>query len=129
MELRILLPSSVLLEEMDVQAIVAETSAGSYGLLPHRLDCATSLVPGILTYSTQAKGEVFVAVDMGVMVKTGDKVLVSVRRALVGSDLGQLRKAVESQFLTTDETETTLRKLMAKLETGFLRRFVALHHE
>jgi F-type H+-transporting ATPase subunit epsilon len=41
-----------------------------------------------------------VAVDEGVLVKTGMDVLVSVRRAIGGTDLGQLHEAVEKEFLT-----------------------------
>jgi F-type H+-transporting ATPase subunit epsilon len=37
------------------------------------------LSPGILIYETEAEGEVYVAVDEGVLVKTGLDVLVSVR--------------------------------------------------
>ena len=65
-----------------------------------------ALTPGILIYETEAEGEVYVAVDEGVLVKTGADVLVSVRRALGGADLGQLRAAVEKEFLTLDERET-----------------------
>ena len=46
------------------------------------------------------------AVDDGVLVKTGADVLVSVRRALGGTDLGQLRESVEKEFMTLDERET-----------------------
>jgi F-type H+-transporting ATPase subunit epsilon len=67
-----------------------------------------------------------VAVDGGVLVKAGPKVLVSVRRAMGGTDLGQLRAAVEKEFLSVDEREQSVRTVMAKLETGFLRRFAAL---
>ena len=45
------------------------------------------------------------AVDEGVLIKTGPDVLVSVRRAIGGTDLGQLREAVEREFLTLDEHE------------------------
>jgi len=38
---------------------------------------------------------------MKVLVKTGSDVLVSVRRALGGTDLGHLREAVEREFLTS----------------------------
>ena len=57
--------------------------------------------------------------DEGVLVKTGADVLVSVRRALAGTDLGQLREAVEQEFLTLDEHEQSVRSVMAKLETAF----------
>ncbi len=129
MQLKILLPFQVFAEKTDVLRVVAETQEGSFGLLPHRLDCVAALVPGILTYETAADGEVFVAVDEGVLVKTGAEVLVSVRRALGGADLGQLRASVESEFLTLDENEQSVRSVMAKLESGFLHRFAAFTHE
>ena len=100
-----------------------------YGLLPHRLDCVAALKPGILVYQSDADGEVYVAVDQGVIVKTGLNVLVSVRRAVRGTDLGPLRQAIEHEFLTLDETETTMRSAVAKLESGFIRRFASFQHE
>jgi F-type H+-transporting ATPase subunit epsilon len=129
MHLKVLLPFQIFAEKTNVSRIVAETREGSFGLLPHRLDCVAALTPGILTYETESDGEVFVAVDEGVLVKTGQDVLVSVRRALGGTDLGQLREAVEKQFLTLDEHEQSVRTAMAKMETGFLRRFAAFQHE
>ena len=129
MNLKVLLPFEIFAEKTGVSRIVAETREGSFGLLPHRLDCVAALAPGILIYETEAEGEVFVAVDEGVLVKTGPDVLVSVRRAMGGTDLGQLREAVEQEFLTLDEHEQNVRSVMAKLETGFLRRFANFHHE
>ena len=123
MNLKLLLPFQIFAEVSGVSRLVAETRGGSFGLLPQRLDCVAALTPGILIYETAADGEVFVAVDEGVLVKTGDQVLISVRRALRGSDLAQLREAVEQEFLTLDENEQGVRSLMAKLESGFLRRF------
>lgn len=127
-KLEILLPSQVFATRTDVLRIVAETRAGSFGLLPGRLDCVLALVPGILVYETAGQGEVCTAVDEGVLVKTGTDVLVSVRRALGGTDLRRLREAVVRQFLTQDEDEQSLRQVMAKLEAGFLRRLEGLHH-
>jgi F-type H+-transporting ATPase subunit epsilon len=129
MNLKVLLPFQVFAEKTGVSRIVAETLEGSFGLLPHRLDCIAALTPGILTYETESDGEVFVAVDEGVLVKAGPDVLVSVRRAIGGTDLGQLREAVAKEFLTLDKDEQSVRSVVAKLETGFLRRFAALQHE
>ncbi|MEO7730353.1 MAG: F0F1 ATP synthase subunit epsilon, partial [Kofleriaceae bacterium] len=116
MHLKVLVPFEVFAASTSVSRIVAETREGSFGLLPHRLDCVTALVPGILIYETDAEGEVYVAVDEGVLVKTGPDVLVSVRRAIGGSDLGQLRDRVEQEFLTLDEQAQSVRSVMAKLE-------------
>jgi F-type H+-transporting ATPase subunit epsilon len=129
MNLKVLLPFQIFTEKTGVSRIVAESREGSFGLLPHRLDCVAALVPGILIYQTESDGEVLVAVDEGVLVKTGPDVLVSVRRAIGGMDLGQLRDAVEKEFLTLDEHEQSVRLAVAKLETGFLRRFATFQHE
>jgi len=129
MNLKILLPFQVFAEKAGVSRIIAESSEGSFGLLPHRLDCVAALVPGILIYETEEDGEVYVAVDEGVLVKTGPDVLISVRHAISGDDLDQLRDSVEKEFLTLDEREQDLRTVMAKMESGLLHRLAAFHHE
>ena len=128
MQLKILLPSRIFGEIDNVTRIVAEARGGSFGILPHRLDCVAALAPGILTYATEAAGDVYVAVDEGVLVKTGAEVLVSVRHAVGGADLGQLRQAVEREFLTLDDREKSVRTAVAKLESGLIRRFAEFHH-
>src|SRR5271154_689619 len=128
MNLKVLLPFRIFAEKTGVSRIVAETREGSFGLLPHRLDCVAALAPGILIYETEAGGEVCVAVDEGVLVKSGFDVLVSVRRAIGGTDLGQLRHSVEQEFLTLNEQEQSVRSVMDKLESGFLHRFATLQH-
>jgi F-type H+-transporting ATPase subunit epsilon len=128
MNLKVFLPFGIFADKTGVSRIVAETHEGSFGLLPHRLDCVAALAPGILTYETPSDGEVFLAVDQGVLVKTGSDVLVSVRRALSGSDLGQLRQAIERQFLTLDEREKNVRAVVAKMESDLVGRMARLHH-
>ena len=129
MNLKILLPFRVFAEKTSVSRIVAEACEGSFGLLPHRLDCVAALAPGILIYENEADGEVYVAVDEGVLVKTGLDVLVSVRNAIGGTDLGQLREAVEREFMNLNEHEQNVRSVMAKMESGFIRRLAEFQHE
>jgi F-type H+-transporting ATPase subunit epsilon len=129
MNLKVLLPFQIFAAKTGVSRIVAETPQGSFGLLPHRLDCVAALAPGILTYETASDGEVFLAVDEGVLIKSGPDVLVSVRRALGGMDLGQLRAAVEREFLTLDEQQRSVRSVLAKMEGALIRRMVNLHND
>ena len=129
MNLKVLLPFKVFAEKAGVLRVVAETRAGSFGFLPQRLDCVAALAPGILVFETEAEGEVYMAVDEGVLVKTGADVLVSVRNAIGGTDLGKLRETVEQGFLDLDEKEKSVRSVLAKLESGFVRRFAEFHHE
>jgi F-type H+-transporting ATPase subunit epsilon len=129
MKLRVLLPFGVFAEKADVMRVVADTTDGSYGLLPHRLDCVAALVPGVLTYETKDGGTVYVGIDQGVLVKAGDQVTVSVRRAVGGTDLGQLKDAVARDFLKLDEQERNVRMAVAKMESGLMGRLAEFEYD
>ncbi len=123
MKLKILLPFRVFLIEDEVQQIVVDTLNGSLGLLPHRLDCATVVVPGILQYENR-EGEVkYLALDAGILVKTEDDVTISVRNAMGGASLGELQELVKKEFLELNEREKDLRSAIAKLESDFIHQF------
>lgn len=124
MQLKILLPFKIATEKTAVSRIIAETPDGLFALLPHRRDCVAALIPSILTYETASDGECYSAIDQGLLVKIGSDVLVSVRNAIAGDDLSQLHQLVLQQFLTLDEQEQNVRSVLAKLETGFVRRFM-----
>jgi F-type H+-transporting ATPase subunit epsilon len=128
MNLKVLVPFQIFVEKADVSRVVVETREGSFGLLPHRLDCVAAVAPGILTYEAREGGTAYIAVDEGVMVKAGADVLVSVRRAIGGKDLSQLHEAVKREFLKPDDRERNVRVAIAKLEGGFLRRLAEFQH-
>jgi F-type H+-transporting ATPase subunit epsilon len=128
-KLKVLLPFQVFADKTDVVRIVAETSNGSLGLLPHRRDCVAALEPGILVYETAADGTVYVAVDRGVLVKYGAEVLVSVRRAVAGTDLSQLQESVTRDFLTLNDQERDVRSAVARMEGSFMRHLEEFSHE
>ncbi len=128
-QLKILLPYGVFAEKDGVKRIIAETAEGSFGVLPNRLDCVAALSPGILTYETETEGMVYLAVDEGILVKTGPEVLVSVRNAIGGADLGELHRAVEREFRQVSDEEKELRTTLAKLEVDFVRRFAMLKQQ
>jgi F-type H+-transporting ATPase subunit epsilon len=129
MKIRVVLPYGVFLEETEVSRIVAETREGSFGILPHRLDCVAALVPGILTYVTQRDGTVYLAVDEGVLAKAGADVYVSVRRAIGGPGLAELHDAVKREFLAVDEQERDVRVAVKKMESGLISRLAEFQHE
>jgi F-type H+-transporting ATPase subunit epsilon len=129
MNLRILLPAQIFAEITDVSRVVAETGDGSFGILPRRLDCVAVLCPGILLYENEREGETYIAVDEGILIKTGSQVLVSVRNAILGRDLAQLRSAVQQEFLTLNEHEKNLRSTLRKMESGLMRRMAVFQDE
>jgi F-type H+-transporting ATPase subunit epsilon len=120
MELKILLPYKVFAEVKNVENIIAETSEGSFGFLPQRLDCVAVLVPGIFMYKTDK--EHYIAVDDGFLVKTGSQVMVSVRNAVGGVELGKLADTIKNEFKNADENTIKVQQMVSKLESGFLSR-------
>jgi len=128
MNLKVLLPFKVFTEKSNVSRVVAETREGSLGLLPHRLDCVEAMAAGILVYENEAEGECYIAVDEGVLVKTGLDVIVSVRNAIHGKDLDKLHEAVEREFLSRNEEEEKFRSVMERMESDFMRRFAEFGH-
>jgi F-type H+-transporting ATPase subunit epsilon len=129
MQLKILLPYTTFAEKNDVQRIVAETNRGSFGILPNRLDCSAVLTSGIFCYQCKDSPEVFVAVDQGVLVKTGLQVMVSARRAIGQASLEQLHAVVKQEFQVIDEQERQIQQMKIKLETGFLRQLTDFRHQ
>ena len=129
MNLKVLLPFRVFTEKRDIARIVAETGHGSFGILPHRLDCVAALSPGILTYEEKNKVEAYVAVDEGVMAKIGEEVFVSVRNAIAGKDLHELREAVEREFVNLDQQDRDARMALAKMENSLIRSLMEFNHD
>lgn len=128
MELKILLPAGVLLEE-EVAKVTAEAENGFFTMLPRHIDFVSALVPGIFSYLTADGEERFIALDEGVIVKQGEQVYVSAARAVPGDDLEQLEATVENELKVLDESEKKARSVMSRLEVDTLRRFTRLGGE
>ena len=129
MNLKIWLPHRVFKAIDHVEMIVFETAKGSYGLLPHRLDCVAAIVPGILAYETNDGERRYLALDEGILIKTGPEVSVSVRNAVGDVELGRLREAIDKEFASVHDMEKDIRHAMMKLESGFIRHFEKLRRE
>ncbi|QYE33505.1 MULTISPECIES: F0F1 ATP synthase subunit epsilon [Sphingosinicellaceae] len=128
MQLKILLPDRVFADEARIARIVFMTPGGSFGLLSRRADCVAAIVPGLFVYQAEGVDEVTLALDEGVLVKAGDDVLVSVRRAIAGSDIEQLQHNIAAEFLTLSDLQQAQRRVSAQLESGFIKRFAALEN-
>jgi F-type H+-transporting ATPase subunit epsilon len=126
MTLKVFLPYRVYAEVCNVVRVVVDTIDGSYGFLPHRLDCVVALVPGVFMYQTADGVVSYLAVDDGVMIKTGTEVRVSVRDAVGGASLDELRQVVEKEYRALDELERETRTSMARMELEFIKKLDSL---
>ena len=128
MNLKVLLPTGVLLEE-EARKVSLEASDGALTILPRHIDMTTSVVPGVLSFETPGGVEQFAAVSEGVLVVAGDEVRVSVRKAVRGEALGRLRERVEAEFEKLDEHEQSAKLALNKIEATFVHRFIELEHD
>jgi len=128
-DLKILLPDKTFLKR-EVKKVTAEAENGWFCLLPKHVDFTTSLTPGILMLTTPEGKDVLLAIDEGILVKYGEKVIISTRNAIEGEDLGELKDRVEEIFIKTDEREKDAQTALSKLEADFVRSFLNLEkHE
>jgi F-type H+-transporting ATPase subunit epsilon len=119
MKLKVILPMRIFLDQ-EVTKVTAEAANGSFCLLPKHIDFVAALVPGIISFESE-KGEEYLAVDEGVLVKCASEVRVSTRRAVRSKDLGELKQIVKQEFRTLDEREKKTRSILAKLEADFAK--------
>jgi len=125
MLLKIFLPAGILLEE-EVVKVTAEAENGFFTLLPRHIDFVTSLVPGILYYLMPSGEEAFMAMDEGILIKQGERVMVSSPRAVQGDNLEYLREVVEYELKDLGESEKKARAVLSRLEADTIRRFTRL---
>jgi len=125
MRLTILIPGKVFLDR-EAAKITAEAENGSFCLLPRHIDFVTSLVPGLLMFETPDGDEEFLAIDRGVLVKSGSDVQVAVTDAVRGPALGELKETVSQKYRTIDDRERKTREALARLEADFVRRFLEI---
>lgn len=86
-------------------------------------------MPGIFTYQTKGGSEQYIAINEGIFVKEGLKIMVSVRNAVGGTDLGKLHELIEKEFEKLDESERVGRSIAAKLESGFMQSLEKFRRE
>ncbi len=125
MRLKINLPNKKLVDE-DIIKVIAEAENGSFCLLPNHTDFVTTLVPGLMSFTNTKGDEVFLAVDIGVLVKCGPEVLVSTHNAVIGTDLETLKETVDQEYLVKDEQEKLTYSAVSKMEAQFIRQFTKL---
>ena len=125
-DLKIYLPTGIFIERK-VAKVKGESPVGGFCLLPRHIDYVTAVVSGIFSYTDLAGKEFFLALDNGILVKKGQEVMVAARRAVAG-ELGMLNREVEKMLEVRKEKEKLNRTTVAKLEAGFLRRFMEFSH-
>jgi len=116
-------PQELWPERTGVRKLLVETSQGLLGILPRHRDCLVPVYPGILTIEGEQLEHL--AVHRGILIKRGDRVVLSARE-LVGGDLASLARMVRGQPERRQHSESKSRSAQTRLESTFARRFLEL---
>ncbi|MFP4496989.1 MAG: F0F1 ATP synthase subunit epsilon [Vulcanimicrobiota bacterium] len=122
MKLKVALPTKILLEEK-VKKVKAEGVDGNFELLPRHVDYLSALKPGIIEFETK-EGEIgYIAVNEGILIKIGSRVLVSTENAAVGTELGHLEEKIREDYLKIDDQEKKANTAVYNIESEILKKF------
>ncbi len=123
MNVKVVIPTSIVFSG-DVERFTFEGVDGAHGILPNHIDFVDAVKPGILRIQSHGT-EIFIANDIGIIVKQGKKVLISTRNAIPGNgDVGTMRNTVREHFRNMSEHDKQANRVIVRLESEFLRRFV-----
>ncbi|MCW9705852.1 F0F1 ATP synthase subunit epsilon [Fodinibius salsisoli] len=127
MTLKVMEPEQILIEQ-EVEKVIAEGTMGSFCLKPNHIDYVSALKSGILLYQADGKKN-YVAVNEGILVKYGGRVLVSVLNAIKGTGpepLAGLEQAVREKFHKTEALAKAAEIALKSMEADLLLHFIEL---
>ena len=125
MNLRIVTPLAVVIEEDGVRALRAEDASGSFGILPGHADFLTSLAIAAIRWLPVDGPSRYAAIRGGVLtVEHGQSITIATREAVIGTDLGTLDEAVLDRFRTELEAERTERVEATRLHLTAIRQIM-----
>ena len=117
--LTVVLPTNILLTAA-ASEVYLNTLAGSYGILPHHVDFATALEPGVFEFRTPGGERRYVAMDGGAVVKQAAELIVTTPHGATSADLHELERGLRERFDAIDERERQMLAAMQRLEASLM---------
>ena len=114
MEMKIVLPTSILLKQM-VSKVIFDAQDRSFCLLPRHIDFISALVPSILTFQNLNGIEQYLVHDEGILIKQDREVLVAIKHGLIENSLGSLKNRLEKEFQNIDIQEKKTKQLLTQV--------------
>jgi F-type H+-transporting ATPase subunit epsilon len=126
MRLRIITPLAVVVDEDGVQALRAEDSSGSFGILERHADFLTSLVITVVSWTRRDGTRHYCAVRRGVLsVIAGRDIAIATREAVTGDDLATLAETVLGRFRADIEAERVERVESTRMQLDAIRQIMS----
>ncbi len=123
MKLIVATPTEIAVEEESVRHVRAEDASGAFGIEPRHADLLTTLAICVVRWRDDRNVERYVAIRGGVLrVRAGEVVEIATREAVVGDDLGRLRRQVLAAMTKNLEAEQSARAGAHRLEHAAIRQ-------
>lgn len=104
----------------EVSLVDVESEVGRVTLLERHVDCAASLLPGLIRLR-DGDGDHYLGADGGTLVKIGSTVLISTPRAIIGRALGEIHAALGERRREKLAQAKEAQKALARLEVELAR--------
>jgi F-type H+-transporting ATPase subunit epsilon len=106
----------------NVVSFVGEDASGSFGILAGHERLITILSFGLARYRTDDDVWEYLAIPGGLVDFVNDELLLSARRYLRDRDPERVGTAIREQLRDEEEARESMRRALARLEDGLLRR-------
>jgi F-type H+-transporting ATPase subunit epsilon len=125
MRLRIISPSSIVLDLADVVSVRAEDETGSFGILDRHTDFLTVLTVSVIGWRHADGRPGYCAARRGILsVRAGTEVEVATSEAVLGNNLELLEQTVLTRFRHNLDVERAARTESLQLEARAIRRIM-----
>jgi F-type H+-transporting ATPase subunit epsilon len=123
-QLKMMIPLRTVVDQ-EIRKLKAEGVHGTFVILPRHVDCAIELKPCLLSYE-QEDGEIYYAIDGGLLVKCGQEVKVITPQLAGDAPLGELQASVRAMLQDVGDQEARARRALQRIETDIVRRFMEM---
>ena len=118
--LRIITPLAVL--DREVRSLRLRDRTGYFGIQRGHGDFLTLLVPALGSYRTREGGEVFLAVEGGLLRVEGGRATLASQEVFEGPDAGALARSIDETRGRRRETERIYSRMVEGLEREFMEK-------
>ena len=106
----------------NVTSFIGEDNHGCFGLQAHHARFMTTLIFGLFRYRLQTDDWQYLSLPGGVLYFNKNELTISTRHFLVDNNFERISDLLKHQLLAEEETLTTTRSSLLKMERSILSR-------
>lgn len=109
-----------------VESFVGEDASGSFGVRAHHERFMTALVLGLARYRREDEPWQYLALPGALIYFVDNRLFINARRYIRDSDYNRISEALTEQLLKEEETLTSLKQNLRRLEEAMIKRLLEI---